>query len=507
MNNDFALRFHEATCYSLDGANWELCLLFSSVLHIRNLPQIRLSAAQVCHELFLRSQHFRDLLIADFKDFVDRVVEVKAQAALPPPREAAKALNVFALQAIQEWYRRFGETSARLKVAYNYLRRVKGADFAKLEATAAERAAREAAERERLEKMKRERLSRAMEELRAMAGEVETACKAFDQACRLLVPEPDEFWIAGHPAESEKKDEEKDEKMSEGREDEKLTGEKRKRDDEEEEEAGPSEQKRRALSEDEAEFEDFEAGGLSGRQRSHGWLGAFSLDIPLDAAPGAVREDEDNSALLEALKDQEAVLARSYLPLVRSWLRTFSAEEDQQDRLMRCQDLKAMIQERLRQFSNMRIRADGGDEGEEDESDDSDLEDVQEKEGYEEEPEPEPEPEPGPSRRSPQPQALRSSPHRSPHRSPQRSPQRSPERRSSTEAASQDPTAPTRGEAGPSKRARGGKAPHLRFGLDLLSWGREAEPMVRVREEHFWSSSEPESVIIPVSGAAVVLVF
>ena len=69
--------------------------------------QIRYSALQVMDELFQRSHTFRELLSAQFPDFMNLVFGLKGQT-LPPPAKAAHELQTLAWDAINRWHRQFG---------------------------------------------------------------------------------------------------------------------------------------------------------------------------------------------------------------------------------------------------------------------------------------------------------------------------------------------------------------------------------------------------------------
>lgn len=81
--------------------------------------QMRLAALHVCDELFLRSKHFRRLLMDNkFPIFVEQVVA--PGKSLPAPKDAAKTLLEKALECIQQWNQRFSRHHVELTIAHTY---------------------------------------------------------------------------------------------------------------------------------------------------------------------------------------------------------------------------------------------------------------------------------------------------------------------------------------------------------------------------------------------------
>ena len=93
---------------------------------LRNLSkdhaEIRLSSFQLIHELFSRSNLFRELLSADFKKFAVLVTGTDPKHPLPPPKDAAVRLRKGSLLAIKEWNHKYGPGYPKLKLGFNYLK-------------------------------------------------------------------------------------------------------------------------------------------------------------------------------------------------------------------------------------------------------------------------------------------------------------------------------------------------------------------------------------------------
>jgi len=84
--------------------------------------EVRLSAFQVLNELFIRSNQFRELALADFKKLASLVTGTDAAHPLPPPKDAATRLKKESLLAIKEWNQKFGSGYSELRLGYNYLK-------------------------------------------------------------------------------------------------------------------------------------------------------------------------------------------------------------------------------------------------------------------------------------------------------------------------------------------------------------------------------------------------
>ncbi len=84
--------------------------------------EIRLSSFQLVHELFSRSNQFRELLTADFKKFAVLVTGTDPKRPLPPPKDVAVRLRKGSLLAIKEWNHKYGSGYPKLKLGFNYLK-------------------------------------------------------------------------------------------------------------------------------------------------------------------------------------------------------------------------------------------------------------------------------------------------------------------------------------------------------------------------------------------------
>ena len=74
----------------------------------KNHSQIRFSCVQLIHTLFLRSHHFRTLLLTDFQLFLSLTLGVY-RGSIPLPRDWGEKLVAETKVCLREWNERFGE--------------------------------------------------------------------------------------------------------------------------------------------------------------------------------------------------------------------------------------------------------------------------------------------------------------------------------------------------------------------------------------------------------------
>ena len=84
--------------------------------------EVRLSAFQLLSELFIRSNQFRELVLADFRKLAALVTGTDPAQPLPLPKDAATQLKRRSLLAIREWNQKFGSGYPELRLGYNYLK-------------------------------------------------------------------------------------------------------------------------------------------------------------------------------------------------------------------------------------------------------------------------------------------------------------------------------------------------------------------------------------------------
>ena len=91
--------------------------------------EIRLSTFMIIDQIFQRSHRFRTLIVKNLNRVICSVLEVHSLNPLPPPQEAAEALRVKAIVALDEWHEKFGNAYKRIKLAYHYLSTCHKIDF------------------------------------------------------------------------------------------------------------------------------------------------------------------------------------------------------------------------------------------------------------------------------------------------------------------------------------------------------------------------------------------
>ncbi|KAG8262552.1 hypothetical protein J6590_051037 [Homalodisca vitripennis] len=118
--------------------------------------EVRLSAFQICDEIFRRSHCFRDQLILN----LETVVKLTAGKDLPPPVHVAQQLKRFALTTIHEWNTIYGKQYKKLAIGFNYLRQVEKIDFTALNLLDTATSAKQQELKRRQEAINRERIKK-----------------------------------------------------------------------------------------------------------------------------------------------------------------------------------------------------------------------------------------------------------------------------------------------------------------------------------------------------------
>lgn len=465
--------------------------------------EIRLSAFQVVDELFVRSQHFRTLVVSDFQAFLELTLGTDHKQPLPPPKEVARRLRQAAARAVQGWSEKFGAAYKKLALGHHFLRHSHQVDFADVDVrTPVERRRGEEQQRHR-DRLYRARAEQAVREMAEMAEEARHCLTEVDNCFRLLLPfDFGPGLPAALPATAAAAPEEGARDL--GPEDEAqpccsktlcararppaatVTG-------------APSQS---AEDKDEDEDSDQEA-----FVRQHG-LGShkYTLDLELSSDSLRVREDEDNGPVLQSARDALKLIQNKFLPAVCTWLQLFTRAGTQGGHLEAAIDLKAELEAALRKSRELAIEPEGVRRTEtaaledQDEDEEDDFVEVPEKEGYEACVPAHLWPEDGPQKD----QAARG-------------PQTRMKTRMDEEAC--DPTSAAsqlqwlRGRPPPPLRPRAAlepeeagrlaaeraRAPVVPFGADLCHWGQEqpeAGEFHRPESQHrFWKPSEVDTEV------------
>ncbi|XP_057376484.1 UV-stimulated scaffold protein A-like [Daphnia carinata] len=262
--------------------------------------EIRLSSLLIIKELFKRSHHFRELLIADFQCFSKLVLEIDPNTPLPPPSTALKQLKVLATKTIKEWYETYGETYKKLKIGFQYLKKSKVVDFEDMEARSAQERQRMQEKEAKLTAVRKEKLKVLKEEVTTEEIEIRDCLTQIENGLELLLP--DEFAI----------------KAPNGCED-----------------------------PDSSDTCDFRAHGISNNA-------TFSLVI--DVQPFQIIEvNQHNRELIRCMQDQYRLLTGRWLPAVFKWniiSAKLGAEEKLQKSIL---DLKMKVELTIKKYQETNL--------------------------------------------------------------------------------------------------------------------------------------------------------
>ncbi|XP_014444979.1 UV-stimulated scaffold protein A isoform X2 [Tupaia chinensis] len=364
--------------------------------------EIRLSAFQIVDELFARSHQFRMLVISDFQEFLELTLGTDHGQPLPPPREVAQRLKQAAIQAVEGWNEKFGEAYKKLALGYHFLRHNKKVDFQDVNARTLAERKREEEKQKHLNKIYQERAKQAEKEMEEMSEEIESCLTEVENCFRLLVPfdfgpsVEAEFldmapgkssegvpcssspgWPAHHQSGlPEPQDEEQPCCSRDLPTSAQYPGAARGG-------ASPPQTAVESSSEDEDEDSNQEE-----FVRRHG-LGShkYTLDVELSSDALKVQENEDNLAIVHAVRDALKLVRNKYLPAVCSWVQRFTRTGTHGGHLKHAIDLKVKLELALKKYKELDLEPEGGHRTEaladgEDE-DDEDFVEVPEKEGYE----------------------------------------------------------------------------------------------------------------------------
>ncbi|NXJ03904.1 UVSSA protein, partial [Odontophorus gujanensis] len=513
--------------------------------------EIRFSAFQIVQELFSRSHRFRTLLVSDFQEFLELTVGVNHEQPLPPPRDVALKLRKAAIAAVQGWHEKYGEAYKKLALGYHYLKQNKKVDFQDVHARTVAERKREEEKQKRLDNVYKEKAKRAEKEMAELSQEIADTLTEMENCFRLLLPDPFDFTVNNTELEpSEQMSANEDRSASS------LSSYVGCVDDEQpccskdilsvsqcvrtdqNKELGDKQKKpeQHILDEDMRSEVESDVPALRDDDydtfvRNHGLIShKYTLDLELSTADIRVRENEDNTAVINSVMDAHKLIRNKFLPSVQSWIQLFTRAGINDNRLRCAIDLKNKMESALKKYKEMNIsfkeRKRGVMKASDDEDDDDDDEDefveVPEKEGYEPhipdhlrkeyglEPQSPPK---APARKAPAGPAPLSSRARLKENEDEldptcaaatlklirdKLPKLTPPQASESEC-----TEATALEESDSKRRKleeeRAKAPLMPFGLDLHYWGQDqpsAGKILKFTSEHrFWAPSEVEEEV------------
>lgn len=291
--------------------------------------EIRLTSLLIAKELFQRSHHFRELLTANFQDFLKLVLDIDPNIPLPPPPTALKQLKVLALKTIKEWYEVYGEAYKKLKIGYQYLVKNKSIDFNDQDARSSHVRLVSQSRESKLNVIKEQRIKAICDEICNEKDEILNCVTQIENGIQLLMHD-DDFLI----------------------EEDKVTD--------------PESTKEMSNSD----------------MRLHGMTNA-NFNLLIEVKPFQVEVNENNKEILQCIKEQYRLLTARMMPRIIHWNISASklgAEEQVQKQIL---DLKLKVESIIKQYQELNISNCNLDHGLESSSnEDSDLETVPDTDCY-----------------------------------------------------------------------------------------------------------------------------
>lgn len=368
--------------------------------------EIRLSAFQIANELFMRSHQFRLLLISNFQEFLELTVETDYEQPLPPPKEAAQKLKEMAIKTVQEWQDKYGDGYKKLSLGYHFLKQIKKVDFQDIRARTQAERKREEERSKRLENINKMRVKRVEEEMKEMSEEIENSLAEMEACFKLLLPSLSEFTFSDEGSQCNQDSPDKtangsstisrqrvDHQWASNHIDDEQPCSSKDLSPQPLANTAPEEQQLDEELDNFSQNEDDESEHFEDNEemiRNYGLLShKYSLDLEINTDL-KINEDEDNTAVINNVKDFQRLITNKYLPTVQCWIQTFTKAGISDNRLRRAIDLKNAIDRTLEKHDEMNIRSKKryrkvmkATDEDDDDDDDDDFVEVPEKEGYE----------------------------------------------------------------------------------------------------------------------------
>lgn len=90
---------------------------------------MRLSAFQLCIELFKRAHAFRLLVINSLEEIIELTAGLEPEKPLPLPKEAGNTLKKLLVLTVKHWNTEYGQSYKQLRVCYDYMSRCRQVNF------------------------------------------------------------------------------------------------------------------------------------------------------------------------------------------------------------------------------------------------------------------------------------------------------------------------------------------------------------------------------------------
>eukprot|EP01114_Cavostelium_apophysatum_P000993 TRINITY_DN10859_c0_g1_i2.p1 TRINITY_DN10859_c0_g1~~TRINITY_DN10859_c0_g1_i2.p1 ORF type:complete len:320 (+),score=74.08 TRINITY_DN10859_c0_g1_i2:75-1034(+) len=245
-----------------------------------NNSQSRYLSMLVIDDLFLRSKYFRQLVTNDFKEFLE--LSIGTHRPLPQPAESATLLREKSLAIVENWCKLHGEHNKQLMLGYNYLKYTMKMKFPDIQSANNQREQQRLEQEARAQNILGVKFNRTNSEMNEMLPEIQNLLDQMEGGFDILIPSLEE----GN-TEPERKRRKIADEMAD------LFGED---DDEEQQETSVN----RIVDE-------------------HG-LGSTQYELKVQISGNYQnKRNEDNSAVVETIRDALKILLHKYEPIVKDW--------------------------------------------------------------------------------------------------------------------------------------------------------------------------------------------
>ena len=304
----------------------------------RRHSEIRLSAFQVCNEIFQKSHQFRTLVLEDLEEIFALTLETN-NVLLPPPKAAAKKLRSLAAESIHGWVSKFGSAYKKLEHGYNYLKQV-NLIFNDIEGRSALERRQMLEQKLKMDAIWKERVRKVQRQMDDHKADLYECLTQINNCLDLLVTKPENFLFAEDEA----------------------TG-----------------------SDDIDEDNDLTSHGIFDFKTS------ITILHPNDAKEeeSLLEETRDNRDILSNLREQYTLFSHKLLPMVKKWSVTLTkagSENCDASLLRKSIDIKGdcdSLEEKLQPFLNVLKQKRKIESDESDSESDSDFVEVETKPGFE----------------------------------------------------------------------------------------------------------------------------
>ena len=304
----------------------------------RRHSEIRLSAFQVCNEIFQKSHQFRTLVLEDLEEIFALTLETN-NVLLPPPKAAAKKLRSLAAESIHGWVSKFGSAYKKLEHGYNYLKQV-NLIFNDIEGRSALERRQMLEQKLKMDAIWKERVRKVQRQMDDHKADLDECLTQINNCLELLVTKPENFLFA----------------------EDEVTG-----------------------SDDIDEDNDLTSHGIFDFKTS------ITILHPNDAKEeeALLKETRDNRDILNNLREQYTLFSHKLLPMVKKWSITLTkagSENCDASLLRKSIDIKGdcdSLEEKLQPFLNVLKQKRKNESDESDSESDSDFVEVESKPGFE----------------------------------------------------------------------------------------------------------------------------